>query len=71
MRSAMGKIVMAVLALFLAAYVTYQAVDYFYDPYTMETVYEYTFQDSVSCRGVIIRSETVLEADYTGVPDYI
>ncbi len=71
MRSAMGKIVMAVLALFLTAYVVYQAVDYFYDPYTMETVYEYTFQDSVSCKGVMIRSEEVIEAEYTGVPDYI
>lgn len=71
MRSAMGKIVMAVLALFLAAYVVYQAVDYFYDPYTMETVYDYTFQDVVSCKGVLIRDEAVLEAEYSGVPDYI
>jgi len=67
----MGKIVMGVLALFLLAYVVYQAVDYFYEPYRLETVYDYTFQDTVSCRGVFIRDEEIVAADYSGVPDYI
>ena len=71
MRSTMGKIVMAVLALFLVAYIGYQAVDYFYKPYRLETVYKYTFQDSVTGNAVFIREEKQVESEISGVLDYI
>ena len=71
MRSTIGKIAMAVLALFLVAYVVYQGVDYFYTPYRLETVYKYTFQDSVVGKGVFIRDEKTVVTDIDGVVDFI
>lgn len=71
MKGVAGKIAVAVLSLFLLAYIAYQAISYFYKPYREETIFQYSVQETVQCRGVFIRDEVVLEQEYSGVLNYL
>lgn len=66
MNSLSVKIVSAIVALFLIAYVGYQAYNYFYSPYKTETVVETTATEYVESKGVAFRDETIISKSSVG-----
>lgn len=71
--SRMGERLVAVLVVsFLLVYAGYQAYRFFFNPFQTETVFDYTVSQSVDAQGVVIRSETLLDAaSGTGVGRYL
>lgn len=70
MNTLSGKITVAVLSLFLLIYVGFNAWRFFYYPIKTETVIEYTIQDTMQVKGLMIRDEIPVETPVSGVVRY-
>ncbi|MDD2956187.1 MAG: HlyD family efflux transporter periplasmic adaptor subunit [Oscillospiraceae bacterium] len=70
MNTLSGKITAAVLSLFLLAYVGFNVWRYLYSPVKTETVIEYTIQDTLQVKGLVIRDEIPVAASASGVVRY-
>lgn len=70
METLSGKILTALLSLFLLIYVGYQGYRYFYSPIKTETVLGYTVQDTKRVKGLIVRDEKVMDTENEGVVAY-
>ena len=70
METLSGKILTALLSLFLLIYVGYQGYRYVYSPIKTETVLGYTVQDTKRVKGLIVRDEVVMEQQNKGVVSY-
>ena len=71
MNSRTSKLLVIVLAVFVLVYVGYQAVAYFYRPYTTQVVYTQTVMDTVTAQATAFRDETVITTDQQGVTNYL
>ena len=70
MDSFLRRLLTAVAALFLVAYVGYQAFQLLYSPLETETVRNYSVYDTVDAEGITIRNETVIPAETEGYRYY-
>jgi hypothetical protein len=70
MNTLSGKITAAVLSLFLLAYVVFNVWRFFYSPIKTETVIDYTIQDTLQVKGLVIRDEIPVRASADGVVRY-
>lgn len=70
METLSGKLLTALLSLFLLLYVGYQGYRYYYSPIKTETVLGYTVQDTRRVKGLIVRDEAVLQQQPDGVVAY-
>lgn len=61
------KLLMIAVTLALVAYFGIQAVRYFADPLTTTLAYNYRVEESVSLSGYVVRNETVLPAESSGL----
>lgn len=67
-KSSMGtKVILALLTLGLLAYFGLQGLRYLDDPLTTTLAYTYQVEKSVDLSGVVIRNETVLPSDSSGL----
>lgn len=65
------KIIMALIAVFLLAYVGYQAYAALYGSIKTATAFEYTVSRTLPVEGIAIRPEVVIEGDFQGIENYI
>ncbi|MBC8545398.1 hypothetical protein H8711_00410 [Clostridiaceae bacterium NSJ-31] len=70
METLSGKILTALMALFLLIYVGYQGYRYYYSPIKTETVLGYTVQDTLRVKGLLVRDEQPVEGGSSGVVAY-
>lgn len=70
MDSFLRRLLTVVAALFLIAYVGYQAFQLLYSPLETETVRSYSVYDTVDAEGITIRNETVIPAETDGYRYY-
>lgn len=70
MQSLSGKVITALLSLFLLFYVGYQVYRHFVEDIVTQTVFQYTVQDKEKTDALIVRDEIVLEQTTGGVVSY-
>ncbi|MBQ9209839.1 MAG: hypothetical protein IKP75_07835 [Oscillospiraceae bacterium] len=63
-------ILTAILVLFILLEVSYQAYNAAHDEYTTETAQTFSSADTVSFKGLYVRSEEVIRKNYTGALSY-
>lgn len=71
MNSRTSKLLIILLSIFVLIYVGYQAVAYFYRPYSTQVVYIETIMDTVTTQATAFREETVVTTDQQGVTNYL
>jgi hypothetical protein len=65
------RVLMAVLFLFTACYVSFQVYRMAYTPYETETLYQYTVSDACRGQAVFLRDEQVIASDRQGLLHFI
>lgn len=70
MQTLSGKVITALLSLFLLFYVGYQVYRHFSEDIITQTVFQYTVQDTEKINALLVRDETVLEQTTAGVVSY-
>lgn len=65
MKGKMAKLLAVLLSVFFLIYAGYQAWRFFYNPYQTEVATEYSVSESIHVKGIAVRSETLIESDYT------
>lgn len=70
MDSFLRRLLTAVAALFLVAYVAIRPSQLLYSPLETETVRNYSVYDTVDAEGITIRNETVIPAETEGYRYY-
>ncbi len=70
MNSLFNRFVIALLSLFGVIFFVYQIYQIVYQPYQTETVQMVDYTDEVALEGVVLKDETVIQSDYTGVVKY-
>ena len=70
MNSLFNRFVIVLLSVFAVIFFAYQIYQIVYQPYQMETVQLVNYTDEVALEGVVLKDETVIQSDYTGVVKY-
>lgn len=70
MNSKIVRVISVSLSVFVILYVIVQAVQFFYSPYEVQTVFKSTVNNSVLLNGLVIRDEEVISQEKTGVIRY-
>lgn len=70
MNSLFNRFVIVLLSLFGVIFFAYQIYQIVYQPYQTETVQLVNYTDEVALEGVVLKDETVIQSDYTGVVKY-
>ena len=70
MNSLFNRFVIVLLSLFGVVFFAYQIYQIVYQPYQTETVQLVNYTDEVALEGVVLKDETVIQSDYTGVVKY-
>lgn len=65
MKGKMIKLLAIVMSAFFIFYAGYQAWRFFYNPYQTEITTEYSVSESLHVHGIAVRSETLIESEYT------
>ncbi|HPR39587.1 MAG TPA: HlyD family efflux transporter periplasmic adaptor subunit [Oscillospiraceae bacterium] len=71
MKTAVGKILVIIMSLFLIAYAGYQAWKFFYHPYETEIAVSYSVNNTLRVQGIAVRTETPIESEYAGSVSYV
>lgn len=70
MNSLFNRFVIVLLSLFGVIFFAYQIYQIVYQPYQTQTVQLVNYADEVALEGVVLKDETVIQSDYTGVVKY-
>lgn len=65
MKGKMIKLLAVIMSAFFIFYAGYQAWRFFYNPYQTEIATEYSVSESLHVNGIAVRSETLIESEYT------